>query len=318
MLPQIESAPQSSNISIRDMWNVSQRITSVWGIPEYKCPKSEVDPIKKKQEEEFAKGKKLPAPRALKQKGFIDEVLRTASVSPGPNYNVSPKWGSGGGEKKKAPNMTKRNTYIDQIFRKEERNASPSAHSYFQKTDKDVAEQIAKDNKNLMKKGSERISFLADYEYLSSSLPGPGEYNIDEKKKVEGMKMKPSDWIKKDKEAEEKRKNVTLPSIWTYTPTPVTFQTFEKIAVRSKDEKGGKAKGKFFGTERRFDYDLEKSDKKKEKDRVELSPGPGKYDVVSIWPGKVTAADKDKKGKSPDILNKITKTPDLGIYYSHD
>ena len=53
-------------------------------------------------------------------------------------------------------------------------------------------------------------------------------------------------------------------------------------------------------------------DSKKDK-----QPGPAQYSLINGWEGKKTKDKKLNEHKFPSLLNKITKGPEVSIYYRH-
>lgn len=79
----------------------------------------------------------------------------------------------------------------------------------------------------------------------------------------------------------------------TYNPVPVSYPTF-KLYERLEKNKGVVVK---------------KEEAKKE--RENLSPGPGHYQMINSWEGK----DKKLPKGSLSYLGKISKGPILNVYY---
>jgi len=89
-------------------------------------------------------------------------------------------------------------TFIDEIscIPKERRGPGPGAYNLF-KTDKQVEDEKKK-MKSRKQGGADRLNFLCEMEYLSNTIPGPGNYNPRHLlPKIHENKMKPEDWKKK-------------------------------------------------------------------------------------------------------------------------
>lgn len=78
--------------------------------------------------------------------------------------------------------------------------------------------------------------------------------------------------------------------IGTYDPIPVTYDTFwHTFTVFGKKKRNPKeAPSKMLGTDARF------HDPKTAKVKRLIVPGPGNYEMIAKWPGKVKAKSKDE------------------------
>lgn len=118
--------------------------------------------------------------------------------------------------------------------------------------------------------------------------------------------MKPEDWIKKHKDETSKGKKSNLPDVGTYTPSPATFDTFDKLLEKQKSGKG--AGKKHWGTEARLSTD-------KKGKKIDGVPGPGQYNMIASWATPTKGASADKKDGT-HVFSHITKGISKSIYYS--
>jgi len=291
------------DISVKEMYNIAMRNNTVWGIEGYQVPKQYLDSRKLA---EISQNKvKRPAPRTLKTKDYLTAHMEAVKKLPAPNkYDIVKPWVD---DKKKAgppKHVTKRNTYIDNIIHENTKRPTPGpgAHN-LRETDEHLKKRLAAEGKH--GKGSDRTDFLCEMQYLSNTVPGPGNYNPrDIQPKLKETRMKPEDWKKKHS---EKRAKSAFPDIGTYNPYPAHIKTFGKQFELHKEKKDV-TKVKAWGTAVRFVF---KKDAKKDPHSV---PGPGTYAMTATWNGKLAPNDKDKKDKN--WMNKITKGVEKSIYYS--
>ncbi|EGR33008.1 hypothetical protein IMG5_063790 [Ichthyophthirius multifiliis] len=312
-LPQL-NAIQRNYMPLVEMYNITTRQNTTWGIDGYEVPKRYFDHLKQVQDREYEKinkkGKYVKNNKYVTKRGcYLDDTIKLFKTSPAPNkYEVSYKWVNQQDiEKgKKKPKDTKRNTFIDDIFLEEKRRIKPGPGQYkiFFKTQAEVKEtdKVIKERRQIQKG-----SFLNENEYLSIKTPGPGNYNprgILPKLKV-NMK-KPQDFINLHKEQTKKGKLSNLPDVGTYKFNfPLDYDTFGKMLVKGKQ----KTAVKYLGTQIRF-KDL-KSTKSKS---VVIGPGPGHYQMIAQWPGKLTLKDK-KNEKAKNYLNLLSSGLQKSIYY---
>jgi hypothetical protein len=285
------------DITIKEMYNIAMRNNTAWGIEGYSVPRHYQDPKKT--------GEKKPAPRALKNADYLTDHLRATKSVPAPNhYEIMKPWVNDKDKPKPLKHITKKNSYIDNIIRAQtlKPTPGPGAHN-LRETEEQLKARLAK---HKGAKGSDRINFLCEVEYLSEKVPGPGNYNPREiMPKIKEVKLKPEDWKKKHGEDAKKNKKSTFPDVGTFNPHPVAFKTFSKEFELRKEKKDQKIV-KMWGTAPRF---VMKKDNKKDPNNF---PGPGNYDMRAKWNGKST----EKKPKDLNWMNRITKGIEKSIYYS--
>lgn len=128
--------------------------------------------------------------------------------------------------------------------------------------------------------------------------------------KIRPDPLNPEKWRQKHKE-EKKSSTQKFPTVGSYDPLPMDM-TFARILKENEKKKGnGKAKTHFFGNSDRF------KDPKKIKSKSYVNiPGPGNYNVLIEWEGKVesTKAGTTKK-KGVNLSKLISKGVDKSIYY---
>lgn len=90
----------------------------------------------------------------------------------------------------------------------------------------------------------------------------------------------------------------------TYSPFAANFDTFDKILAKSKTSKS--TTSKLWGSEAR------PFDKKK---KVDMSPGPGQYNMLANWGPDAPKEKKDGKDGTK-VFNKISTGISKSIYYS--
>jgi len=291
------------DISIKEMYNISMRNNSAWGIEGYAVPRQYYDA---KKMGELAKGNlKKPAPRALKTIDYLADHMKAVKSVPAPNhYNMIKTWVDEK-NKPKPKYATKKNTFIDSIIREATIKPipGPGAHNL-----RETDEQIKKRNeKNKEAKGSERTNFLCEVELIATMSPGPGNYNPRGiTAKLKETKMKPEDWKKKHSENSKKNKKSTYPDMGTYNAQPVNYKTFSKELELRKDKKGPKD-AKIWGTAGRF---TTRKDPKKDPNNF---PGPGNYPMIATWNGKNA---NGKKEKDKNWMNRVSTGIEKSIYYS--
>ena len=133
-------------MTIDQMFALSNRFNSAWGIEGYEVPKKYCDPIQQIKEREYLKQKKGQKPKnaPTKRGNFLDDITKLTKHVPGPQkYDVTIRWVPEGKDKKRPKSApTQRVTYITEIFRIAQKRAIPGVGKYnLQKTD----EQIKKD-----------------------------------------------------------------------------------------------------------------------------------------------------------------------------
>jgi len=296
-------------IPIKELYDISMRQNSGWGIEGYQVPKQYPD-IRKLQEIRENKEKKK-APRELKLTDYLTEAVRFAKDVPGPQYDIVKPWAD---EKKAKPApkvVPNRHTYIDLITLEQKRRPLPGPGTYqIRKTDKQIEEEVKAMKAKSKKTAADRINFLCEYEYASNLVPGPGNFNprLPTYKPKNNMKMEPQDWRKKHVEEKKKGIKSTFPDCGTYNPQAVNFGTFAKLEETQKDKDKSSSKIKTWGAPGdRF--------KKSKKDDPNNFPGPGKYNTIAAWNGKPEAGKKAEK-KDGNWMNKVSKGIEKSIYYS--
>eukprot|EP01016_Furgasonia_blochmanni_P056480 TRINITY_DN9640_c0_g1_i3.p1 TRINITY_DN9640_c0_g1~~TRINITY_DN9640_c0_g1_i3.p1 ORF type:complete len:241 (-),score=44.34 TRINITY_DN9640_c0_g1_i3:289-1011(-) len=171
----------ASHIPIQEMYKISARINTVWGIEGYDAPRK-YGVIK------FAKymDTSKQTPKATNIPGFLDYITKMHKSTPAPNaYNTRPKWIPNEGDPKAkpppVPKATKKLTFIDEIFENAKKKGfttpGPGAYMETEKLDKKRARSAEKAGGTSKTSKSERVNFLCEYEHLSSAVPGPGNYN---------------------------------------------------------------------------------------------------------------------------------------------
>ncbi|EGR28548.1 hypothetical protein IMG5_173130 [Ichthyophthirius multifiliis] len=285
-------------MSIRDMFNIATR-AQVFGIEGYEVPRKYIDPMKQIQDRDFFEKReknKLPTKNnkyVTKRGHFQLDLEKQKSGKPGPGkYNLDYVWVSEQDKEKgkKKPHDTKRNTYIDLIIHESEKRPVPGAGKYnLRKTD----EQIKKEQDDLKSKKihqSEIVDFLCEYQFLSATTPGPGQYNgRPVTTKLQTNKTKPNDWINKHKTESKKRLKSAMPDVCSYNPFPSTYRSFGKLMQLNK-EGTDKTKVNYFGKSQRFGNN--------KKGKQYITPGPGQYQLLAKWPGKEEGIKKDKTTKN--------------------
>jgi len=291
------------DISIKEMYNIAMRNDSAWGIEGYAVPRHYYDA---KLMGEISKGNvKKPAPRALKTIDYLADHMRAVKGVPAPNhYEIVKPWADEKNKNKAPKYVTKKNTFIDSIIREAtiKPTPGPGAHNVIP-TDEQIKKKLENHKET---KGGERTNFLCEVELISTTVPGPGNYNPRQiQPKLKETKMKPEDWKKKHGEQQKKVKKSTFPDMGSFNPHPVAFKTFSKELELTKDKKG-KKDSKMWGTSARF---VAKKDPKKDANNF---PGPGNYPMIAAWNGKTAG----KKEKDKNWMNRLTKGTEKSIYYS--
>jgi len=291
------------DITIPEMYNIAMRNHTVWGIEGYTVPRQYHDA---KLMGEISKGNlKKAAPRALKTQDYLTSHLRATKSVPAPNhYNIVKAWVDDKNKLKLPKHVTKKASYIDAIIRAATLKPTPGTGAHnVRETDEQIKKRLEKHKEA---KGSERTNFLCEVELISSTIPGPGNYNPREiQPKLKETKLKPDDWKKKHGEESKKGKKTTFPDVGTYNPHAMTFKTFSKEMEIRKEKKGTK-EVKIWGTSARFPV---RKDVKKDPNNF---PGPGNYPMIAAWNGKNA---NGKKEKNKHWMNRLTKGIEKSIYY---
>lgn len=285
---------------------MSIKNNSGWGIEGYKVPADYIDTRKLK--EISSNTVKRPAPRALNKPDYLTDTFKATKGMPAPNkYDIVKPWFDKD-KKQAAKYVTKKNSYIDDIIHENKTRPTPGpgAHEVLK-----PIQEMKKKGGELKTKGSEKVNFLCEMEYVSNTIPGPGNYNPRQiQTAAKKNHMNPEDWKKKHVEDSKRAKTAANPDKdskeKTMIPLPVAFDTFAKTYEIGKD-KSKSTKVKQWGTSARFQL---KKDTKKDPNNF---PGPGMYNTVATWNGK-EAAKADKKDKN--WMNKLTKGITKSIYYS--
>ncbi|KAL4507088.1 hypothetical protein ABPG72_001881 [Tetrahymena utriculariae] len=316
-LPSVQKSASMTLMPIMEMYNISTRQHAAWGLDGYEVPKKYFDHLKVVQDRNFEEisksGKATKNNKIVTKRGsYLEDEMKFRGQNPGPQkYDITQKWVSDADiEKgKKLPKNTKKNTFIEQIFLEQQRRGIPGPGKYnILKTDEQVKAEAEKMNKKL--KYGERSNYLQEYEYLSSTLPGPGNYNPRPiLPKIHKDNMSPDKWIAFHKAKLSKTAKSNLPDVGTYKMNyPLDYSTFGKMLVKSQEEGGNKKSSvRYLGTEERF------KDPKKTKSKINsIVPGPGQYPLVAKWQGKEQKKDSKEKNWMDTITTGISKS----IYYS--
>ena len=98
----------------------------------------------------------------------------------------------------------------------------------------------------------------------------------------------------------------------TYNPLPIDRDTFAKIFKENDGKtKTSKSKSNYFGKVERFDDGM----MKKGKSKSFSIPGPGFYNVLYNWPGKIDMKKQKNNEKTANLSSFISKGVDKSIYY---
>ena len=257
-------------------------------------------------------------------------------------------------KQKKIDKSKKKNTYIDKIINDNTKKNYPrpgpadfffdekgikkyrrdNYDLYFFKTDKDMKKT------NLPKEG--RNFIFSKFEKNGENIPAPGYCNPDSKKmkKVEEKgisykkykdKLKEKKSYQKNKLEREKerlshvKEKVNFNINKLNKPIPVNYNTFDKLSEKFKNiNKKKKTWG--FGVGSKIPKDentkwLKKMEiknkyaEKKINTKIDPTPGPAHYSLISHWKGKTTKKNKEKLEKLPHHLSKISKGPVINAYY---
>jgi hypothetical protein len=132
-------------------------------------------------------------------------------------------------------------------------------------------------------KVGEKKYFYEDTEFLSNQTPGMGSYNPHDD--VPNLKMNKTThkfWIDKHKKdsARSMKKHRSVPGPSNYSPCPLEYNTFNRVAVSAPKRKKSLTKNGF-GSDSRFPYTRE--NKKK---ILEVRPPPSAYNMMIEWKGK--------------------------------
>lgn len=234
-------------MTILEMYKITTRSNTAWGVEGYEVPKEYVDPLKQikdREYEEYRKKGKIMKPKGkvTKRGNYLDDEIRLINQKIGPwTYHKPYEYVSKADidKGKKRPTKTQKDSFIDTIFKNKDR-APPGPGKYnVEKPLEEKKKEVDQMKKNSLAKlkGSKNKSlpnFLDEYEYLGHLTPGPGGYNIrlkdsfafDPEKKLHYNKTKPDDWIKKHKELFTKNKKSKYPDVGTYDPLPADTPTF--------------------------------------------------------------------------------------------
>ena len=121
------------------------------------------------------------------------------------------------------------------ILENEEKNRKKSAPGSYNlnKTDSQIKEELEKYKSRKQSVGPKRY-FYEDTEYISNTNPGPGKHNPH--LEVEHLHMNKTDhkfWLGKHKKEDAywKKKRGSVPSPFSYSPSPLEYDTFNRIAT---------------------------------------------------------------------------------------
>ena len=120
-------------MDLLEMYKITTRASTVWGIDGYEVPRKYADPIKmsqdKKIEELLKAGKSIPPEKKLitKRGSYLDDELKMKNPKVGPSlYPLKDIWVISEEEKKRVkPKPGKRQTYIDEIFSNSKKRGVP-------------------------------------------------------------------------------------------------------------------------------------------------------------------------------------------------
>ena len=143
----------------------------------------------------------------------------------------------------------------------------------------------------------DRLSFVDTCQYEGDKYPGPGNYNVSGRiaNNLNGGKIFPDGSVKPRKHPHA--------DMNTYKPCAIEYDTFDRIALRSKDKNAASSPN--------ASKSMNLKDKKSPKKNG--VPGPGHYQVICTWKGK----DKLKKGEN-HYWDKISSGPVPNVYYGQN
>jgi hypothetical protein len=300
----LHKVSSATELGIEEMYKIATRQNTVWGVSGYEVPREYLDPIKMKEKRE---NKTWKGPEKTKRGHYLEDDMKLHRGKPGPIYDIVKPWFDE--KKKKAPvKYGDKKSYIDEIFRvpKEKRDPGPGAYNLV-KTDKEI-EEMKKKMRSQKHGTSDRLNFLCEVEFMSNTIPGPGNYNPRiPLPPIRQSKMRPEDWKKKHAASAKSLSRAKIDIKTLENPIPVTFNTFGKL-LKLKEDKIQPKKINYFGTGERFS--------KAKKEDPNNFPGAGTYNMVAQWKGKGEPGKKVEK-KETHWMQKITKGTEScrSIYY---
>lgn len=147
-----------------------------------------------------------------------------------------------------------------------------------------------------------------------------------------------SEYFKNKRDQEEEflenvKEEQNLPKKYFIKPIPADFDTFElireKVGIKSEKNFKGKKNSNFMGTQPRFPLSARESWAKKVENynksasdpidpKMDPSPGPQTYSLVSHWPGKKIKkqAQGEKDERKPNFFKATTKGVSFKPYHS--